>query len=395
MEVDEFFRLLEALEEPLHEHTKVTKLTFVTQLTAIKSKFFFLNNCYNELLKLIGDVLLNPNKLPKGMYHLKKLVKGLGMDYEKIDVCRNSYMFFWKEHKEENKCLKCGKSRYVKVINDDGEMVTIEVAHKQLHYIPIAPRLKRMFLSERIMIHMRWHKDGERDNKEVMVHPSYSDTWKALDNFDLEFSRDTRNVRIGLAIEGFILFGDNASSYSCWPVFVVPYNLLPSLCMKYEFMFLCLDVPGPDHPRPKIIVMLKPLIDELKELWNGVEAYDYHKKQKFTLWAAYLWLIHDFIPYGIFVGWSIHGRWTHMICRFDTYCFRLTTGGKISYFDYHLRWLPPKHPFRMQKDSFRKDTVIKKGPPKRLSRPETTKNLSKLVLNREVNGYEGYEEEHN
>jgi hypothetical protein len=51
-------------------------------------------------------------------------------------------------------------------------MVTIDVAHKELLYMPIAPRLKQMFLSERAMIHMQWHKDGERENKEVMVHPS-------------------------------------------------------------------------------------------------------------------------------------------------------------------------------------------------------------------------------
>jgi hypothetical protein len=29
-----------------------------------------------------------------------------------------------------------------------------------------------MFLSKRTMIHMWWHKDGEREKKEVMVHPS-------------------------------------------------------------------------------------------------------------------------------------------------------------------------------------------------------------------------------
>jgi hypothetical protein len=144
LEVKEFFRLLKASEEPLHEHTKVIVLAFVTRLKAIKSKFFFSKNCYNELLKLIGDVLLNSNKLPKDMYHSKKLVKGLGMDYEKIDVCQNSCLLFWKEHKEENKCLKCGKPRYVEVINDDGETVTIEVAHKQLRYMPITPRLKRI-----------------------------------------------------------------------------------------------------------------------------------------------------------------------------------------------------------------------------------------------------------
>jgi hypothetical protein len=96
LEVEEFFRLLKASEEPLREHTKVIVLAFVTRLMAIKSKFFFSNNCYNELLKLIRDILLNPNKLTKDMYHSKKFVKGFGMDYEKIDVCQNSCMFFLK-----------------------------------------------------------------------------------------------------------------------------------------------------------------------------------------------------------------------------------------------------------------------------------------------------------
>jgi hypothetical protein len=36
-EVEEFFRLLKASEDPLHEHMKVTLLAFVTRLVAIKS----------------------------------------------------------------------------------------------------------------------------------------------------------------------------------------------------------------------------------------------------------------------------------------------------------------------------------------------------------------------
>jgi hypothetical protein len=204
-----------------------------------------------------------------------------------------------------------------------------------------------------------------------------------------------RNVRIGLVTDGFTPFSDNTTSYSYWPVFAVPYNLAHSLYMKYEFMFLFLIVPGPDLPGPKINVILKPLFDELKELRNGVEAYDSHKKQKFTLWVAYLWSIHDFMAYGIFAGWNVHGRLTCLICHSDTDCFHLTPGGKISYFDCHRRWLPLKHPFKMQRDSFRKDTVVKKGPLKHLSGPETAENLSKLVLNREGNGYDAYGEEHN
>jgi hypothetical protein len=48
-------------------------------------------------------------------------------------------------------------------------------------------------------------------------------------------------------------------------------------------MFLCLIVPSPDHPGLGLNMMLKPLIDEVKDLWNGVEAYGSHQKQKFTL----------------------------------------------------------------------------------------------------------------
>jgi hypothetical protein len=99
--------------------------------------------------------------------------------------------------------------------------------------------------------------------------------------------------------------------------------------------------------------------------------------------------------YGIFTGRSVDGRLTCLICGSDTDCFHLNTGGKITYFDCPRCWLPPKHTFRMQKDSFRKDTVVKKGPPKRLSGPEIAESQSKLVLNKEANGYEGYGEENN
>jgi hypothetical protein len=86
----------------------------------IKSKFAFSNNCYKELLNLISDVLLENHKMPKDMYQSKKLLSSLGMDYEKIDVCDNNCMFFWKETASEKKCTVCGERRSVEVENNDG-----------------------------------------------------------------------------------------------------------------------------------------------------------------------------------------------------------------------------------------------------------------------------------
>jgi hypothetical protein len=74
LEVQKFFDMLIASEQPLHEHTIVSVLAFVTHLTTIKSKFAFSNKCYKELLSLISDVLPNNYKMPKGMYQSKNIV---------------------------------------------------------------------------------------------------------------------------------------------------------------------------------------------------------------------------------------------------------------------------------------------------------------------------------
>jgi hypothetical protein len=99
-------------------------------------------------------------------------------------------------------------------------------------------------------MHMRWHKEGECENNNVVVHPSSGEAWKAPNNFEPYFARDARNVRIKLATNGFTPFTENAASYSCWPIFAIPYNLPPALCMKYEHMFLCPILPSLDNPGP-------------------------------------------------------------------------------------------------------------------------------------------------
>jgi hypothetical protein len=97
------------------------------------------------------------------------------------------------------------RSRCVKVINEDGVSVTTKVAIKQLHYIPITSRLKRLFLSKETAKQMRWHKEGKRDSEDsdIMSHPADGEAWQALDHFDPEFTRDPRSIRLGLLMDGF------------------------------------------------------------------------------------------------------------------------------------------------------------------------------------------------
>jgi hypothetical protein len=167
--------------------------------------------------------------MPKDMYQSKKILSTLGMEYEKIDACKDNCMFFYKEHKDETKCLKCGKSRFVEVVNEDGENVTMKVVHEQLRYMCLTPRMKRLFISKKTARHMRWHKEDVRENDQVMVYQSDSEAWKALDDFDVDFVRDARNVHIGLAMDGFSSYNMSAVSYS--------YCLSLLFCTTFHLLF--------------------------------------------------------------------------------------------------------------------------------------------------------------
>jgi hypothetical protein len=145
-EVQNFYRLLAASEEKVHNGTDVTILQVVTHRMTFISKYNFSNQYYNDIVKLIIDLLPMKHNMSKDLYQYKKIVSNLRMNYEKIDACEKNYMLFWKEHKDDIEYMHCGRSRYVKVINEDGASVTTKVTVKQFRYIPIMSRLKRLFL---------------------------------------------------------------------------------------------------------------------------------------------------------------------------------------------------------------------------------------------------------
>ena len=98
---------------------------------------------------------------------------------------------------------------------------------------------------------------------------------------------------------------------------------------------------------------------------------------------------------GIFSGWSVHANLTCPICGKETDCFRLKEGGKICYFDCHRCFLPMNHPFRLQKNAFKKDTIVTKGPPKRLTGQEIADQLNSLKLNENGKEFVGFGKDHN
>ena len=131
-----------------------------------------------------------------------------------------------------------------------------------------------------------------------------------------DFSSENRNVRLGLASDGFNAYRSLKSTHSTWLIVLVNYNLPPWLCMKQENLILSTLISGPDSPKNSIDVYMQPLIAELKALWNvGVKTYDSLTDANFNLRASVLWTISDFPGYAMLSGWSTKGKQACPVCH--------------------------------------------------------------------------------
>ncbi|XP_050280987.1 uncharacterized protein LOC126721937 [Quercus robur] len=278
------------------------------------------NDGAQKFYKMIDDVdkplYAGYAKLPKDHYEAKEIVRDLGFNYEKIHTCPNDCILFWKDNVNLEACPCCKESRWKmneasvtgnNALSNKGK----KKAAKILRWFPLKPRLQRLFLSPDLASSMKWHVNGHIDDG-VMRHPANPDAWKMFDTTYLQFSSEPHNVRLGLAANGFNLFGIMSTTHNTWLVMLVPYNLPPWLCMKWSSLILSLLIPGPTSLGIAIDVYLQPLVEELRELWDvGVEAFDASSKNVFQLRAALMWTVHYFPVYIDVSGWSTkgHRRW--------------------------------------------------------------------------------------
>ncbi|KAA0063907.1 transposase [Cucumis melo var. makuwa] len=180
----------------------------------------------------------------------------------------NKMLISIKDLVDISRCPKCNISRWKTSKNSNEEIKG--VAAKQLWYFPIVPRL--------------------------------------VDHLWPDFGSEPRNLRLGLSTDGINAYGDLSTKYSCWPVIATIYNLPPWLCMRRKYLMLTMLISGPKQPGYDINVYLAPLIDDLKLMWEeGVQCFDAHRNERFTLRAVLLWTINDFPAYGNLCGCSVKG----------------------------------------------------------------------------------------
>lgn len=103
-------------------------------------------------------------------------------------------MLYYKETADDVECRVCKASRY-----KDGKGKT---PAKILRHFPLKPTLQLLYMCSKTAENMTWH-DKVRTNDGVLRHPADSEAWKHFDDMNPSFSAESRNIRIGLATDGF------------------------------------------------------------------------------------------------------------------------------------------------------------------------------------------------
>ncbi|XP_045831553.1 uncharacterized protein LOC123922941 [Trifolium pratense] len=338
----------------LQEGSKYTKLEFLIKLYHIKVLCGLSDKAMTMILDLLRDAF-EQAKLPHSLYEAKKTIKKLGLDYTKIDACPNDCMLYLRDdEKELQACKYCGTSRW-------NPMKKKKQAAKVLRYFPLKPRLQRLFMCSKTAEHMKWHASDT--NKDGLIrHPRDGEAWKTFNLKHPEFASDHRNVRLGLASDGFNPFGTMSSRYSIWPVFLIPYNIPPWMCMKHTSFILSMIIPGEKAPGNHIDVYLQPLVNELKELWNdGVETFDASMNERFRMRAALIWTISDFPGLANLSGWNTHTGFACPTCNIDTEPRRLHKSKKWCFMG-HRRFLSRNRRFRLNRVRF-DGSIEERNPP--------------------------------
>ncbi|XP_060969955.1 uncharacterized protein LOC133037137 [Cannabis sativa] len=366
-----FDDLFEKIEAELYPGCDwISSLNFLAKLLHLKVRGKIPNNIFEELLKLLKFAFSKENNIPATYYEEKKRLKKLGLGYDYIHFCLYNCCLFYKENASKEACPVCETSSWVTSENGKGKKVPCKV----MRYFPLTPRLKRLYSSRITTKSMIWHHIGKSKDDGVLRHLVDGLAWKDFDAKHPEFAMDPRNVRLGLAADGFNPFGNMSLAYNMWPVVLANYNLPPWLCIKDNYFSLSTLIPGAKSPSKDMDIFLRTLVDELKELWNnGVPTRDSSTNSMFTMRAALLWTANDFPARSSLSGWSGQGYKACPTCNEDTTSIRVI--GKTSYVG-HRRFLPSNH--AMRRDTRFDGKVERRPPPRRFTCEEILSQVNTL-----------------
>jgi hypothetical protein len=87
-------------------------LRFILQMLMWKARNGCTNTGFKDLLCILGETLLEGNKVPANTYRAKKPVKPVTMKLKNFHACPNHCILYLDKYEKMQSCPHCGASRY-------------------------------------------------------------------------------------------------------------------------------------------------------------------------------------------------------------------------------------------------------------------------------------------
>jgi hypothetical protein len=150
-------KMIEDSKKPFYHGcaAQYTRLLVMVKLYQLKASNGWSDCSFKELLTLLKDMLPQGNAVPETIYEAKLLICLLGLEVEKIHVCKNDRILYrGTKYKDLEKCPICGLVRF-NHRKDGGDDVNCNKNRRKgeptkvFWYFPIIPHLKRWFANKK------------------------------------------------------------------------------------------------------------------------------------------------------------------------------------------------------------------------------------------------------
>ena len=280
----------------MHHRSLALSQWFIRFLLNIRAKFYIPDNALNLLIKFIYAFItiisnLAPNikylvkELPSTLYTMRKKIS-LATSFKKFTVCTKCLQIYDYDQCIDRTILasRSKQCSYIKYPNHpylSNRQPCANILLKSVEfasgntilypfmiycYISLKDRLQSLLSNDEFYSNCQLWKDRNSDNLLNTIYDGCM--WNT---FYSSFCVDLSLLTFALNVDWFQPYTHTNSSVGV--IYMTVLNLPRHLRYKRENIILIGIIPGPHEPKYTINSFLKPLVDELLQLWTGVDFY--------------------------------------------------------------------------------------------------------------------------
>ena len=242
---------------------------------------------FDRLLFILHSYILpTGNVLPANYAKAYSIINSKLVPVQTYHCCINDCIIYRKTSQDNFESLQCyptcGEQQY--------EPET-KIPRKVFKYIPLQPRLQRIFEGKDMSRIVQQHQNLHVSNDIQDIHQS--SMWKELYDDNGPFCNDSRSISLALCLDGMNPFSKDKVQYSMTPITLSLLNLPRHTRNQAASMFLMGIFPGRSEPcdtDPYINI----LVDEIIEINDNISMYDAYREKFFKLKVAIVLHVVDY-----------------------------------------------------------------------------------------------------